>query len=220
MIGLPFIHLLNEFHRYPLFIFDPETMIRYGGLLIIFLAVYAQTGLFFCFFVPGGAFLFTGGMFVATGQLHYSLISFCSFMVIASVAGCSTGYGFGLKTGPLLYKRQDSKFFRRKHLKAAEVFYKKYGQFALTTGLLFPVVRTFAPVVAGIIRMGFSRFILLAFIGSVLWIPVFVLAGYLIGSIPAFKEYLPYIMAAIILAVTIPVVTRIIREFKKLGKEE
>ena len=81
--------------------------------------------------------------------------------------------------------------------------------------MLFPVTRTFAPIVAGIVRMNFSRFILFVFIGSTLWISVFLAAGYLIGSIPAIKEYLNYIMAAIVLAVTIPAVVRIIRSFKK-----
>ncbi len=220
MILISFIQFLPEFYGYLLSVFDAETMIGYGGLLILFLAVYAQTGLFFCFFVPSGAFLFTGGMFVATGALQYNLITVCSSLVIASVLGCFTGYWFGLKTGPLLFKRKDSRFFKLKHLRAAESFYKKYGQLALTVGLLFPITRTFAPIVAGIIRMKFSRFIPLVFIGSVLWILVYVLARYLIGSIPGIKEYLIYVMTAIILAVTIPVVIQIIREFKKLEKEK
>jgi membrane-associated protein len=218
MMLISVINFLNEFRGFLLSVFDPETMIRYGGLLIIFLAVYAQTGLFFCFFLPSGIFLFTGGMFVATGSLQHNLLTVCSCLIIASVLGCFTGYWFGRKTGPLLYKKKDSRFFRQEHLRAAESFYKKYGQLALTIGLLFPIIRTFAPIVAGMIRMNFSRFVLLVFIGSLLWIPPFVLAGYLIGSIPALKEYLPYLMITIILVVTIPVVIRIIKELKKAGK--
>ncbi|QEC69129.1 DedA family protein [Panacibacter ginsenosidivorans] len=199
--------------------FDAETMVRGGGLLIICLAVFAQTGLFFCFFVPSGIFLFVGGMFVATGQLHHAVVTVCVCAVLASVAGGCAGYWFGYKTGPLLYKRKDSRFYRRKYLNAADAFYKKYGQFAVTLGMLFPITRTFAPIVAGIVRMNFSRFILFVFIGSALWIPVFIIAGYLMGSIPAIKEYLYYIMAAIILIVTIPAVTRIIKEFRKAAKD-
>src|SRR4249919_660213 len=96
-------------------IFDTEAMVRYGGLLIICLAVYAQTGLFFCFFVPSGIFLFTGGVLVATGQLQHHIITVCSCSIIACTSGCITGYFFGRKTGPLLYKREDSKFFKKKH---------------------------------------------------------------------------------------------------------
>jgi len=210
------VSFLNEFYG----AIDPQILIQYGGLLIIFLAVYAQTGLFFCFFIPSGIFLFTGGVFVATGQLQHHLITVCSSLILASILGCITGYLFGRETGPLLYKRKDSRFFKQKHLKAAEVFYKKYGELALTIGLLFPVIRTFAPIIAGMIRMNFNRFCLLIFIGSALWISIFVLSGYLIGSIPALKEYLPYIITGIILTVTIPVVTRIIREFKKAGDEK
>lgn len=219
MILINFIHFFSDFPGHLLSIIDVERMIRYGGILIIFLAVYAQTGLFFCFFVPSGIFLFTGGMFIATGQLQYNLFFVCSFLVAASVAGTATSYWFGLKAGPLLYKRKDSRFFRQKHLRTAEIFYKKYGQVALTLGILFPVIRTFAPIIAGIVKMKFSRFILLVFAGSVLWVPPFVLAGYLIGSIPALKEYLPYMMPAIILAVTIPAVINIIRGYKKLSKQ-
>ncbi len=205
------INLLLSFH--------PETMIQYGGLLLIMLAVYAQTGLFFCFFFPSGIFLLTGGLFVATGQLQHSLLTVCICAIIASVAGSLTGYWFGRKTGPLLYKRKDTRFFRQEHLKAAETFYSKYGQFALTTGLLLPVIRTFAPIVAGMVRMNISRFIVLVFIGAVLWTQVLVLAGYVVGIIPGFKQYLPYITAGFILLVITPILIRIFRDMKRTGKD-
>ena len=199
--------------------FNAETLVRDGGLLIICLAVFAQTGLFFCFFIPSGAFLFTGGMYVATGQLEHNIITVCLYSILASVSGCISGYWSGWQAGPLLYKKKDSTFFRQKYLKAAGIFYEKYGQLALTLGMLFPITRTFAPIVAGIVRMNLSRFILFVLIGSTLWIPVLLAAGYLMGSIPAIKEHLGYIMAAIILVVTIPVVARIVRGFKKAGKD-
>ncbi len=199
--------------------FNPEAMIKYGGLLIMFLAVYAQTGLFFCFFIPSGAFMFTGGVLIATSSLHYDLVTVCSTLIAASVLGCFTGYWFGRKTGPLLYKRKDTRFFKQKYLKAAEFFYQKHGHLALTAGLLFPITRTFAPIVAGVVRMSFNRFVLLVFIGSVLYILPYVITGYLVGRIPVIKKYLPYIITAIIIVVTTPVVIRIIREFKKAGKE-
>jgi len=199
--------------------FNAETIVREGGLLIICLAVFAQTGLFFCFFVPSGIFLLTGGMFVATGQLEHDIITVCLCSMLASVSGCITSYWFGWKTGPLLYRKKDSKFFRQKYLEATKAFYEKYGKLALTLGMLFPVTRTFAPIIAGIVKMNFGRFVLFVFIGSTLWIPAFLVAGYLLGSIPGIKEYLNYIMVAVILIVTIPVVTGIIRRFKKAAKD-
>ena len=195
--------------------FDVDSLIRYGGLLLVFLAVYGQTGLFFCFFLPSGALLFTTGIFVATGALNHNLFSVCFILVIASFLGNLTGYWFGKKTGPLLYKRKDSGFFRQSHLITAEQFYKKYGGLALTAGLFFPIIRTFAPIVAGMIRLNFSRFMLFTFSGSILWILSFVSAGYLVGSIPILRKYLIYIIIVIILFVTIPIVARIIKEFRK-----
>ncbi|MEP6846405.1 MAG: DedA family protein [Panacibacter sp.] len=207
-------------HGTLLSVFDPEILISYGGLLIMFLAVYAQTGLFFCFFLPSGVFLFTGGLFIATGQLNHNFFTVYSCMALASVLGCITGYFFGRKTGPLLRRKKDSRFFRQKYLRAAEKFYQKHGQLALIGGLFFPITRTFAPIVAGLVRMKFTRFFVFIFIGSVAWVPMYLLGGYLIGIIPAFKEYVGYIMPIVIVAVTAPSVIRIIKELKKAGDTE
>jgi membrane-associated protein len=198
--------------------FNAESVIRYGGLLILFLAVFCQTGLFFCFFIPSGGFLFTAGVFVATGDLPENLFIVCSLLSIASVLGNMTGYWLGLKAGPMMYKRKDSRYFKRQYLDKAETFYRKYGNLALAGGLFFPIIRTFSPIVAGIIKLGFRRFVLFVFIGSVLWISTFVVAGYLVGIIPALKQYLKYIVIGIILTVTIPVLIGIIRNLNKAEK--
>ena len=102
--------------------------------------------------------MFTAGVFIASGKLQYNIITVCILMIAAAVLGNITGYGLGWKAGPLLYKRKESKFFRRQHLQAAENFYKKYGRVALAAGLFFPIIRTFAPIVAGMIKMNFRRF--------------------------------------------------------------
>lgn len=128
--------------------FDAESLIRYGGLLIVVLAVYGQTGLFFCFFLPSGALMFTAGVFVASASLDYNIVMVCCLLIVAALAGNVTGYWFGRKTGPLLYNR-DSKFFKQKHLKAAEIFYTKYEGVALAAGPFFPIIRTFSPIVEG-----------------------------------------------------------------------
>lgn len=215
MIQLEIIELLKN----GLPIFDPESLIRYGGLLIVFLLVYSTTGLFFCFFLPSGAVLFAAGVFVATGGLQYSIFTVCSLLILASVLGAITGYWFGRQAGPLLYNRKDSRFFRKQHLRTAESFYNKYGWLALTAGLFLPIIRTFAPIVAGIIRLDLRRFILLTFIGSVVWIVSFVTAGYFIGSRPFLKPWLNYIVISFILVITIPLIVKTIKELKKLKKE-
>jgi membrane-associated protein len=199
-------------------IFDIESLIRYGGLLLIFLLVYGSTGLFFCFFIPTGAILFTAGIFAATGDLHYNIFTICILLAISSIAGNLTGYWFGWKTGPLLYKRKDSRFFKKQHLTTAESFYKKYGWLALTLGLYLPIIRTFASIVAGMVGLNFRKFALLTITGSTVWVMTFVLAGYFIGSRPLLKPWLNYIIIGFILAVTIPVVIWLIRELKRMRK--
>jgi len=208
------IDILNRI----LSIFDAASLIRYGGLLLIFLMVYGSTGLFFCFFIPTGALLFTAGIFAASGGLQYDVFTICILLVLASVLGNLTGYWFGWKTGPLLYRKEDTKFYKKHHLTTAESFYKKYGWLALTLGLFLPVIRTFAPIVAGMVRLNFRHFILLVFTGSVFWILSFVLAGYFIGSRPLLKPWLNYIVIAFILAVSIPLIFWIRKELKMLRK--
>jgi len=200
-------------------IFDPESLISHGGLLIVFLLVYASTGLFFCFFIPAGALLFTAGIYTATGGLQYDIFTVCSLLILASIAGNLTGYWFGWKTGPLVYSRKDSRFFKKQHLRTAETFYNKYGWLALTVGLYLPIIRTFASIIAGIVRLDFRRFILLTVAGSVFWILSFVLAGYFIGSRPFLKPWLNYIVMGFILVVTIPLIIWMIKELRKMRKE-
>ena len=215
MIKLPVIYNLNNF----LSIFDVESLIRNGGLLAAFILVYGTTGLFFCFFIPVGVVLFTAGIFIATGVLDYDLFTVCALLVLASVLGNLTGYWFGRKAGPMLYKRKDSRFFKKRHLTTADSFYKKYGWLALTLGLYLPIIRTFASIVAGIVRLELRRFILLVFSGSVVWIVSFVSAGYFIGSRPFLKPWLKYIVIFFVLAVTIPLIIWTAKELRRMRKE-
>lgn len=200
--------------RFFLFI-DPESLIRYGGLLMMFLLIYASTGLFFCFFLPGGAVIFTAGVLVASGGLQHDMLTVCSLLTVASLAGSLTGYGFGRQTGKILYNRKDSKFFKRKHLIAAENFYTKYGGVAIIAGFFLPVIRNFAPVVAGIIRQNFRHFIVFSLIGSTAWVSSFAGAGYLFASLPFIKPWLTYIVTGFIILVTVPLVIKIIKEMNK-----
>ncbi|MCH5597512.1 DedA family protein [Niabella ginsengisoli] len=113
------------------------------------------------------------------------------------------------------YTRTESRFFRRSYLSSAESFYKQYGPIAIVAGYFLPILRTFAPVLAGIIKMKFQRFILLSVIGSAMFVSVYVLIGYLIGSLPILRPWLKYIISVFVLVVTIPVVVKIIKTMKK-----
>ncbi len=203
------------FFNHILLFFDTESLIRYGGLFIVCLVIYGATGLFFCFFLPSGALLFTAGVLTATGVLPHDLFTVCSFLILSSILGSSTGYWFGWKAGPFLYRRKDTRFFRRRHLVTAAAFYKKYGWFTLPLGFFLPIIRTFAPIVAGMIGMRLIRFFFLSFIGSLVWIMSFVLAGYFLGSSPVLKPWLKYIVIGFILVVTVPLLIRIIKEMRR-----
>jgi len=215
MMSLNFINLFNSL----LSIFDVEALIRNGGLLLVFLMVYGTSGLFFCFFIPIGAFLFTTGIFIANGDLGYDIYTVCCILVLASLLGNLTGYWFGWKAGPLLYRRKDSRFYRKRHLTTADSFYKKYGWLALTLGMFLPIIRTFAPIVAGIVRLNFRRFIFLTFLGSVITVTGFLSAGYFIGSRPYLKPWLKYIVIAFVLAVSIPLIIWTVKELRRMRKE-
>jgi membrane-associated protein len=131
------------------------------------------------------------------------------------VAGSLAGYGFGRSTGKFFYTRKETRFFRHSYLTSTEEFYKKYGRLAIPAGFFLPIVRTFAPVLAGIIKVKFQRFLLLSIVGSVASVLMYVLLGYLLGSMPFLKPWLKYIVTVFILAVTVPLVIKIIREMRK-----
>lgn len=197
--------------------FDAQGLIAYGGLLLVFFAIFSQTGLFFCFFIPSGALMFATGVMIASGGLAYDLSTACCILVVAAILGNVTGYLFGRKAGPLLHNRPDTRFFKQKHIAAAERFYDKYGGRALSIGLFFPIVRTFAPIVAGMVHLKIQRFVLYIAIGSVCWVLSFLLAGYFIGSQPLFKPYLEYIVTGIVILVSVPITIKIIKELKSKG---
>jgi len=215
MTGVIFISIFISI----LSVFDIEALVRNGGLIVIWLIVYASTGLFFCFFLPVGAVLFVTGVLTATGDLGFDIFTSCGLLIPAAILGNLTGYWFGWKAGPLLYQRKDSRFFKKRHLRTAETFYNKYGWLALTVGLYLPIIRTFASIVAGMVKLNFRRFVLFTVTGSVVWVLSFVLAGYFIGSRPFLKPWLKYIVIGFILLVTIPLIIWIFKELRKMRKE-
>ncbi len=194
---------------------DAEALIRSGGLFLLCLLVFCSVGLFFCFFFPVGGILFTAGIVAATGDLLPPVFTVCLSLTLSSIAGSLTGYGIGRSTGKFFYSRPDSRFFRRSYLTSTEEFFKKYGPLAMIAGYFLPIVRTFAPILAGIIKVDFQRFFLLSSAGSAVSISVFVLSGYLIGSLPFIRPWLTYIVTVFILVVTVPLVIKIVKTMRK-----
>ena len=183
-------------------------------MFIVCLVVFCNTGLFFCFFLPGGAVLFSTGVLLATGKLPYDTLTVLLVIFISSVAGSVCGYLLGRYIGPLLYARKESFFFKRKHLNAAELFYQRYGGWALTAGYFLPIIRSFSPSVAGVSGIKRNKLITGITAGSLGWVLSFMGIGYFIGSRPWLRPWLTYIVAGFICLVTIPLLIKIIRSFR------
>jgi membrane-associated protein len=204
---------MQEFWDYLIKLTDAQQIIHKGGFYLILFVVFAETGLFFGFFLPGDYLLFLAGMFVATGKLDIGILTMILGLIFAAFAGNLVGYWFGYRTGPLLYKRNDTFFFKKKYLKAAEAFYRKQGGFALILGRFVPIVRTFAPIFAGVVKLDYKKFILFNFLGAVLWITSLTLIGYFLGRQfeHEIEKYLIYIIIGFIVITTIPLIIAFLR---------
>lgn len=204
---------MQQFWNHLQHLIDPEKLLHQGGFYLVVFVIFAETGLFFGFFLPGDYLLFLAGMFVATGKLDVNIYVLVVSLIIAAISGNFAGYWFGRKTGPVLHTRKDTFFFKKKFLKTAEEYYRKQGAFALIMGRFVPIVRTFAPIVAGVIRMDFKKFVLYNVSGALLWICSLTLLGYFLGKSFAkqIEEYLGYIIFGFIAITTIPLVITFVK---------
>lgn len=200
---------MHEYWEYLTNLADAQQIIHKGGFYLIMFVVFAETGLFFGFFLPGDYLLFLAGMFVATQKLDVGITTMIVGLIAAAIAGNFVGYWFGYRTGPVLYKRQDSFFFKKKYLVAAEEYYKKQGAFTLIIGRFVPIVRTFAPIFAGIVKLDFKKFAFYNILGAFFWITSLTLLGYFLGMKfeKEVNQYLSYIILGFIVITTIPLIT-------------
>jgi len=186
---------------------NPESIICHGGIYLLLIVIFAETGLFIGFFLPGDSLLFTAGLLCSTGILRIHPLFLVVLIIIAAVAGNLTGYLFGKKIGILLFSRKSGFLFRQEHLVAANEFYNKHGQKTIILSRFLPIVRTFAPIIAGIVNLKYPRFFIYSLVGAFLWVTSLVLTGYYMGRyIPKTQEYLEYIVIFLIVVTTIPFV--------------
>lgn len=213
---------MHEFWNSFLHLIDPEKLLREGGFYVVVFVIFAETGLFFGFFLPGDYLLFLAGMFVATGKLDVNISVLVVGLTVAAIAGNFVGYWFGRKTGPMLYQRKDSFFFKKKYLKAAEEYYNKQGAFALIMGRFVPIVRTFAPIFAGVVKLDFRKFAFYNISGGILWITSLTLLGYFLGIRfeKEINDYLFYIIAGFIIITTIPLIYAFVKRKVVTGKKD
>lgn len=210
----------------------PDFYIDLGGLYLILFIVFAETGLFFGFFLPGDSLLFAAGMYsdklaAHTFNTHNDFVNLTILWVLISVMGILgnlVGFWFGLKSGPFLYQRKDTWFFKKKHLNQAHEFYEKHGGAAIVYARFLPIIRTFAPIVGGIVRMDKKQFVVYNIIGSAAWVLSMLLAGYYLQTLIwrwfhfDLKEHIDVVTIIIVVITTAPVLIKLFSRKTKPAK--
>lgn len=210
---------------------NPEFYIEHGGLWMILFIVFAETGLFAGFFLPGDALLFVTGIFsdkivsaalFTTGNQWADLAILWVLITLAGIAGNFVGYWFGKKSGPFLYERKDTFFFKKKYLRQAHDFYEKNGGGAIIIARFVPFVRTFAPIVAGIVKMDKKKFAYYNIMGCMLWVGSMLLGGHFLQKLILkefqfdLTEHLEVIVIGIVALTTLPVIWKVFLSKKKI----
>jgi membrane-associated protein len=192
---------------------DPQTIILTGGLVAIAVIIFAECGLLIGFFLPGDSLLFTAGFLASQRVVGLDIWTLSIVCGLAAALGPLVGYWYGHLWGPRLFSREDSLLFRKQHLLRAHEFYERHGGRALILARFIPIVRTFAPVVAGMAAMDYRRFVIYTVAGALIWGFGVPWLGYFLGSlIPEAGKYLEYIVVAIILVSIAPPVVHLLRE--------
>jgi membrane-associated protein len=199
--------------------FNPENIIQFGGLGLLLLIIFAETGVFFGFFLPGDSLLFVAGLLSDT-VLDMNVFILIVLLVVAAVSGSTVGYWTGRWAGDYLKNKKDSLFFKKKYLEVTQSFYQKHGMMAFILGRFLPVVRTFVTILAGMVKIDFPKFLIFNILGASIWILVMVLAGHFLGRLfPQITSYLEIIVIAMILISAIPVIITYLKNKKLLAKE-
>jgi len=204
--------LRELFHR----LTDVETLVRVGGLTAMTAIIFAETGLMVGFFLPGDSLLVTAGVFAAAGHFHIATLNV--ILVAAAIAGDRVGYWIGRRAGPALFKRPKSLFFNPDHLRRAHDFYEKHGGKTIILARFMPIVRTFAPVVAGMGRMDYRRFLSFNVFGGLFWVVSMTLIGYYLGQIPGVREHIEVVIVIVIFLSILPGIIAFAREWAKKRK--
>jgi membrane-associated protein len=190
----------------------------YGGwtYLILFLIIFCETGLVVTPFLPGDSLLFAVGTFAAIGALDLVLVM--TVMLVAAVLGDAVNYAIGARLGPAVFRRDDVRFLNRKHLERTHEFYERYGPVTIVIARFVPIVRTFAPFVAGVGRMSYGRFAVYNVAGALLWVVGITLAGWLFGNIPVVRRNFSLVVLAIIVLSILPGVIEGWRQHRRASR--
>lgn len=200
----------------------PDVLIKaageYGFYLVLFI-IFAETGLFFGFFLPGDSLLFVSGLFCRTVDFGFNLPVLLLGLMIAGILGNLVGYFTGYKLGRALFSKEDSIIFKKKYLTMTEEFYNKYDRMALILGRFIPIIRTFAPILAGVIRLDYKKFMVYNVAGSIAWVASITIAGFLLGEIEFVRKNIELIVVGLIIITIIPVFSTYFKAKKNMKKK-
>ncbi len=184
--------------------FDILSLVLSFGYIGLFLLIFAESGLFFGFFLPGDSVLFSVGLLASRGTFDIQVL--VPLVCVAAILGDSVGYWFGAKVGPSLFEKKDSRIFKKKYVLETHAYFEKYGPITIILARFLPVARTFAPILAGVGRMKYSTFLRYNIVGGLLWGAGITLLGYFLGNVvPGIDEYIYPIIALIIVVSALPV---------------
>lgn len=199
---------------------SPEAIVQYGGLTLLLLIIFAETGLFVGFFLPGDSLLFIAGVLCQSRQIDMPVGLLIVIVIIAAISGTTVGYGFGYWAEGYLKNLKENFFYKRKYLEMTDDFYKRYGMMAFIGGRFLPVVRTFIPILAGIVKINFSKFIIYNIIGAVIWVTSLIVAGFWAGNtFPFVSENLELIVAGMILLTALPLIISFLKNHVRFKKQ-
>ena len=193
---------------------DPQTLLTGLGDIAFWVVlgiIFAECGLLIGFFLPGDSLLFITGLFIASGFISINIWLACLLLLTAAIVGNAVGYGIGYKVGPALFRREDSRLFKKEYVEKTHAFFDKYGGRAIILARFVPIVRTFITAIAGVARMDFRRFMLFTAIGGVIWAVGVTLAGYFLGTIPFVKDNIEAILLLVVLVSVIPIVWEFVK---------
>lgn len=184
-------------------VYNVPELIRLVGFVGIAAIVFAETGLLIGFFLPGDSLLITAGLFAAKGDLN--IVTLIPALIVAAILGNATGYAIGKRTGATLFSRPDSLLFRREHVALTQEYYAKHGGRTIILAQFIPILRTFAPVVAGVAQMPYRQFALFNVVGAIAWITSMTVVGYTLGNlVPDIERRIHYVVAVVIVVSLIP----------------
>lgn len=181
-----------------------DDLVRWGGYTVLVAIVFTETGLLVGFFLPGDSLLITAGLVAAAGGLDIWLLNL--LLSAAAIVGDSVGYAIGYRTGPRIFRQEESRWFSRKHLIRTREFYERHGGKTIVLARFIPIIRTFAPVVAGVGQMEYRRFLAYNVLGGVGWVVSLTWAGYVLGrSIPDIGRHIHVVVAIVVVLSVLPI---------------